>query len=792
MENNNNIDEYRLKDPSKIKQTSLCAQKIKYMDDIYKNLSKNDAFMHMMDELSNGCDSCCMCSTYGPEKQCPHAQRLIAQFYRDGVFVPKNEKIAHQWENFSARQGYKYAIIKVADDLRDGVGCKQNILKAVEKYKSLAMTRGNEYCTRQVIEIIECSDEIDDSYTLPYIVALANDGDEEMLIKLIKAYQSGDLGLKADLEMTKFWMEKAIELAHLDYYLDLAEIYEKQEDWDAAVKWYIKLSKKNNNDNYKDKIAELERKALKLDLLTPHEIAEKGFKYFYGYGVQENKRLAYVCFSAASRAEDGLGERGKAFCIKDNQFDDIREDRYHFYVSRSARHGNLESIKELYYEYKDTDNDEANNLLKRFKEIAITECKNRDPWALEIVGICFEKGEMNFEMDVEKAFIYYKSAVEHGSIRAMHRVGLCYLNGKGVEKNNDLAFEWFEKAANAGCAQGLYHQAGFLTSRFGKHRDYNKGFIILQQLVERKHSAAFFSLACCYLYGEGISKNISRAYQLFKESAELGCLEAQRKLCVDYFEGKKVEKNLKLSAFWGEKALAQGDKSVMFKVAYASNAINNKKRAIELYTILANNGDIASMNNLACICGDISEEVKWFTKSADAGDSVAQCNIGRYYLLGTGVERNYEKARYYFELSAKQGYAPAIYELGDLYLRGWGVEKDLVIAKEYYEKAAEKGNLDAYVRLARCYKIGTFGEEDYKKSLSCYKKITELSSGNEMVEALYNIGYFFEKGLGVEKNKNSAIFWYRMAANRGSYEAQHELLRLGVNWMDEDGNVTNN
>lgn len=45
---------------------------------------------------------------------------------------------------------------------------------------------------------------------------------------------------------------------------------------------------------------------------------------------------------------------------------------------------------------------------------------------------------------------------------------------------------------------------------------------------------------------------------------------------------------------------------------------------------------------------------------------------------------------------------------------------------------------------------------------------------NESV-AIYNVGYCYEDGIGVEKNEFEAVKWYRRSADQGNAFAQNSL-----------------
>lgn len=63
-----------------------------------------------------------------------------------------------------------------------------------------------------------------------------------------------------------------------------------------------------------------------------------------------------------------------------------------------------------------------------------------------------------------------------------------------------------------------------------------------------------------YYKGDGVGKNLKKAAQLFKKSAEQGNAEAQYYLGVCYYEGQGVTKNITLAKSWLQKAAEQNNK----------------------------------------------------------------------------------------------------------------------------------------------------------------------------------------------------------------------------------------
>jgi TPR repeat protein len=76
------------------------------------------------------------------------------------------------------------------------------------------------------------------------------------------------------------------------------------------------------------------------------------------------------------------------------------------------------------------------------------------------------------------------------------------------------------------------------------------------------------------------------------------------------------------------------------------------------------------------VTADNKEAVKWYTRSAEAGNATAQFNIGCCYSVGTGVEKDDKEAFKWYTLAAEAGHTAAQHNLGFCYKNGEGVAKD--------------------------------------------------------------------------------------------------------------------
>ena len=78
--------------------------------------------------------------------------------------------------------------------------------------------------------------------------------------------------------------------------------------------------------------------------------------------------------------------------------------------------------------------------------------------------------------------------------------------------------------------------------------------------------------------------------------------------------------------------------------------------------------------------------------------------------------KDYEKALEYYRQAAEQGNGEAMNELGDFYKMGKGVEKDTTQAIYWFEKSVETGEALAMLNLGVLYEDERFDGHDEKKA----------------------------------------------------------------------------
>ena len=148
---------------------------------------------------------------------------------------------------------------------------------------------------------------------------------------------------------------------------------------------------------------------------------------------------------------------------------------------------------------------------------------------------------------------------------------------------------------------------------------------------------------------------------------------------------------------------------------------------------------------------------------------------------------DYEKAIKYFRKSSEDGNIVADWYLGHMYRKGRGVPQDDATAFSYYSRVADtydpdepdqnklRITVDAQLRVADYYRMGIPAAgipANYKIAANSYLKI---ASTYGHPEAQYSLGLMNIKGQGVKKNPQQGLKWLIAAARKRHAQSEAYL-----------------
>ena len=272
-----------------------------------------------------------------------------------------------------------------------------------------------------------------------------------------------------------------------------------------------------------------------------------------------------------------------------------------------------------------------------------------------------------------------------GDREAQFQLAECYRTGKELEQDWELAYQWYKKSA------------------------------------EQDYTPAMHALSLCLIDGYGTEKNPQEGIKILTTCAERGYMKSIHAIINVYMFGREgIEKNLNVAKKWAKIGAEQGDVACM-----------------STYGVLL----------LVPAYGTCqTEEGKmWLQKAAQAGDAVAQYELGAMYYLGNyGENKDYVAAKYWLSLASEQNHAIATFVLGLIYYKGLDVEQNMEKFVQLCLKSAQLGYGSAQICAALMYARGEGLPEVPEQAIYWAKKAADQGEpgADRIYQTLLKYYYF--------------------------------------------------
>ncbi len=394
----------------------------------------------------------------------------------------------------------------------------------------------------------------------------------------------------------------------------------------------------------------------------------------------------------------------------------------------------------------------------------------------------------------QDSYITYIEAAKKGDANAQVEIGNCYYNGAGVNKDYGQALHWYKKAASKNNPAAQYNIGMLYNYGFGVKKDLGKAVSWYTKSAQQGYAMAQYNLGCCCLYGQGITQNQQQALLWFKMGSEQNHTPSLYNAGMCYYNGWGIEKNPTMAAKYFQKAADLGHSAAQLNlgVCYKTGAgvQKDESKAVYWYQKAADQGETIAMSNLgACYLGgfgiqqDYSKAVYWLEKAVAGGYSQANQQLAEARaklrenpssasLSQPAVKTTTGSSKYDLNIeAAKKGDPKAQNTIGLCYSSGNGVEKNKEKAVYWYRKSAEQGYSIGEYNLALRYHNGEGVTQDYEQAMYWYRKSAEQG----VADAMNNIGVLYKYGRGVKKDYGQAVSWFQKAADKGNKKGKENL-----------------
>tara|TARA_B100001057_G_scaffold144368_1_gene144240 strand:+ start:653 stop:4597 length:3945 start_codon:yes stop_codon:yes gene_type:complete len=408
--------------------------------------------------------------------------------------------------------------------------------------------------------------------------------------------------------------------------------------------------------------------------------------------------------------------------------------------------------------------------------------------ALYIGLICFDYKQF------DKAISWLEPIAEEKHPEALHYLGEIYNKGLGVDIDTIKASKLFQEAMDMGYVNSKVSMALQYYNGDGVEQDYKKAIKLLEESSSQKAYDANYFLGMIYYFGIekekdkkynlGLDKNTDYGFQLLESASKNNVNEASRFLAREF----KNKNNSKKYLHYLHKAADNTDGNAQFQLAREYAIGNHTKKNLdeaEKYAYFSAFKSVPGAKtqlamiiqeklNQGAFSGEGLEDIKlmeeeniikYLKGAIEENDSTAMHRMGLFYLEGTFVQQDYNKAMNLFEKSAFQfGNEESYHSLGIIYLQGQGVDLNKETALKNFIKAADLG-LDVsqlnvglmYKEKGECEIGGSTDQDDYYEKAAHYFK---LAADQNNHTAMFEFAHLVATNVITKNVKESPFNFY--------------------------------
>lgn len=260
-----------------------------------------------------------------------------------------------------------------------------------------------------------------------------------------------------------------------------------------------------------------------------------GLSYFHGTGVDKDVVVAAQYFQSAADQGDAEARNNLAYCFEEGIGVDRDAAQAFNYYSLAAEQGNVKAIFNLGLCY-DEGVGVAKNERRAFGYYKLA-ARGGNQKAQYNVGIHYSRG-IAVKRSPVKALQFFLLALEQQFTPAQVRIGSYYQSGVVLPRNSTEAGRLYQLAADKGDADGQFHLA--VHHHLSGHDVEAAKYYGLAAI--QNHFAARNNLGVCYLYGTGVSVNVTEGVRHIEDAAVGGDPDAQYNLgrCYHYGIGRQA------------------------------------------------------------------------------------------------------------------------------------------------------------------------------------------------------------------------------------------------------------
>jgi TPR repeat protein len=507
---------------------------------------------------------------------------------------------------------------------------------------------------------------------------------------------------------------------------------------------------------------EANRRKAELGVPTAQHSVAQGYQF--GMGVKRDAVAARLWYRRAAEQGDAWSQEalGQMLAVGDGGARDTAEAIVWLRKAAEARQTRaMLLLAELLRRRSPADDREA----LRWLRLAAARNESR---ASFLLAVMLESGQGEAP-NVQEAFKWLKQASVEVEGARLHLRDFSGNGEKGVPPALAELVAKNRSLAAGGDREAQFKLGTLLLDGIGTRVDRIAAEAWLRKAAQRGHAGAMYFLA----EGDWDKPNAPEASAWLEKSAKLGYMAAQTAW------GRHQKFGSAEMSLWYRKAAEQGDADAQYALGSLPFEVGGPTKAegVTWLRRAAEQGHAQAQSMLGTVLlegwsgtKDEQAAIGWFRKAADQGEMGA---MGR---LAGILEHTDPAAALNFRLAAADaGDLNVEDQIAETYAEADGSVADPVKALAWYIKAAQwspenyEGNNCRKVRtLLAAHPLANYDYVTFARWL-------EKASGWGYHEAQFDLATLYRDGLGVPRDRAKAIYWFKVAAKGGVFEARDAL-----------------
>ncbi|ETN02359.1 hypothetical protein PPTG_16578 [Phytophthora nicotianae INRA-310] len=331
---------------------------------------------------------------------------------------------------------------------------------------------------------------------------------------------------------------------------------------------------------------------------------------------------------------------------------------------------------------------------------------NGDVEAMAAMGDLYYWGAHGVPRDHTQAYNYFNRAAQAGNVNAQSAVAGMLLKGEGTAQDNVTAIKWYEQASEKNHTRAL-NGLGFIHFHGSGGVPENKTLALEyfeRAALNKEDGDSIFNAGYCHAKGLGTSVNVSRAMEFYDMAArEFGHFDAIFEMGKILMLGVSgvVPRNSERAVEYLKAACDGGQWGRVVRKGFDLYTNGEYERAVVAYHEARELGYPVATSNLAFLydqrllqLGNIASErraLKYLLlANTENGDRETLVRIGDYHYYGlAGMRKDPKVALRWYSRASAEGVAVGAFNVGQMYEFGDGVGVNLERAQRYYDRVLE-------------------------------------------------------------------------------------------------------